>query len=287
MSRLKDVLVSAAAVTLLAGPLEAVVVPSRAQDKEFRNPGLFIPTQHASLSALEDKAAAGLKAELPGLGVTPEGAFYDANWRRLSGLLPRQPLVPGRGLGNNLSWSSLGISGTPTDAQIKAAAWNALTDYLRGADALRIDLSELSRSPRVVVHDGGALIQIYAQRFLAGVPVRDSSLTAVINNGNLILLGLENWGDAAVAADPALSADDARTVVSSHAAPAVLMQLRKPRLEFVPFTGEGTSEGYGYRLVWVVDASSDGDHGHLGRAGRRPVGRAARLPGQEPVRQPR
>ena len=100
----------------------------------------------------------------------PEGAFYDPLWQRWGSLLPSVPLVPGRGVGNTLSWANFGVAGQPTDAQIKAAAWEALTGYLRGAPALRVDLDELSRSPRLAVHDGGALIQIHAQRFLRRGP---------------------------------------------------------------------------------------------------------------------
>ena len=110
MSRLKDVLVSAAAVTLLAGPLEAVVVPSRAQEKEFRSPGLVIPTQHTALSALDAKQAAGLQGDLAGLGVPPEGAFYDPLWQRWGSLVSSRPLLPGRGVGNTLSWANFGVA---------------------------------------------------------------------------------------------------------------------------------------------------------------------------------
>src|SRR6266702_1564131 len=105
MARLKEAVLVSAAVTLLAGPLEAVVVPSRIQEKEFRSPGLIIPTRHAPLSALEAKLAADLQSQLAGLGVPAESAFYDSVWQRWGSLLPRQPLLPVHGVGNTLSWT--------------------------------------------------------------------------------------------------------------------------------------------------------------------------------------
>ena len=219
MSRLKNVLVSAAAVTLLAGPLEAVVVPSRTQEKEFRSPGLAIPTQHTALSALDAKQAAGLQTELAGLGVPPEGAFYDPLWQRWGSLLPSVPLVPGRGVGNTLSWANFGVAGQPTDTQIKAAAWEALTGYLRDAPELRVDVGELG-SPSIGIFAGGTLIHVHAQRVVGGIAVRDSGLSAVINHGNLILLGLQNWGSVDGTTNAVLSADAARAVVEAHVKPS-------------------------------------------------------------------
>ena len=257
MARSRTASFHAMAFLLVAGAAQAAVAPAP-QEKQFKSPGLFIPTRHAPLADLDRKTAESLEPELGALGVPAGGAFYDTLWQRWGSLLPTRPLIPGRGVGNTLSWAQFGIAGEPTDEQIQAVAWDALTGYLRSTPALGVDVEELTKSPRLAVHDGGALIQVHAQRFLSGVPVRDSSVTAVLNSGNLILLGLTNWGDAAPSADPRVTAADARTVVAAHAAPAVLSFARRARLEFVPFSG---ADGYGYRLVWVVDATSDRDLG--------------------------
>ncbi|HET8645127.1 MAG TPA: hypothetical protein VFO85_06545, partial [Vicinamibacteria bacterium] len=246
-------------MTLLAAPLEAVVAP-RAQEKEFRAPGLTIPSLHTPASELSSRLAAQLP-DLAALGVPAEGAFYDPLAQRWASLLPTEPLIPGTGVGNPLTWAGLGITGQPTEAQIKAAAWEAFVAYLQRVQALGVNVDELSRSPRLAVFEDGAIVQIYVQRVLAGVPVRDSSITATINHGNLVLLGLTNWAAASPVADPSLAAEQARAVVAAHASPRLFTATDKPRLEFVPYapSGDARQNGYEYRLVWVVDGTTGTD----------------------------
>ncbi|MBK7976970.1 MAG: hypothetical protein IPK07_28155 [Deltaproteobacteria bacterium] len=55
-----------------------------------------------------------------------------------------------------------------------------------------------------------------------GVAVRGEYLTAVINHGNLTLLGLERWGDIDVSTAPAVGADAALATVRAHADPFVI-----------------------------------------------------------------
>ena len=236
-------LVSLAGVLQVAAPAAAVVA-TRTSDKEFRHPGLTIPSLHtpAGIAGSRDQ---GQLPDLSGLGVAPGAAFYDPLARRWASLLPSEPLIPGTGLGNPLTWSGLGISGQPSEAQIKSAAWEAFVGYLQRTEALNVDVGELSRNPRLAVFEDGALVQIYVQRVLAGYAVRDSSITAVINHGNLVLLGITNWAAASPAADPSVSAEAARSVVAAHAGPALFVGSGKPRLEFVPFAPSGDAKADG------------------------------------------
>src|SRR5699024_5684300 len=81
------------------------------------------------------------------------------------------------------------------------------------------------------------------------------------NHGNLVLLGLQNWGDAGtLAAAPQIAADQARSVVAQHVQPFVVEGWGRAdgHLEYVPMV---SGDGYEYRLVWVVRATIRGDQG--------------------------
>ena len=111
----------------------------------------------------------------------------------LASLILSEPLIPGDGDGNTLEWPA--GARPSTDPELQQAVWERVLAYLdRHAAILRVDAEELA-PPRVGIFEDGALIQVFAQRRINGIPVRDSSVTAIFNNGNLVLLGLQNWGD--------------------------------------------------------------------------------------------
>ncbi len=231
-----------------------------AKEKAYIDPNLFVPEQTQALAALDGATHASLESAMERLGVGPGTAFYDTRVWRWSSLILSRPLVPGSGHGNELVW----IGGRPPLGadEWKAAAWSALQEYL-GANAadLKLDLSQLSTSPRISVHDDGNIIFIYVPRVVDGIPVRDNSIGAAINHGNLILLGLQRWGDIGpnVPRRPGVAADAAEETVRAHVRPMAIAAITKPaRLELVPVAA-GT--GIGYRLAWVVSCKIDGDLG--------------------------
>jgi hypothetical protein len=198
-----------AAGLLVASSAEAVVKPpdSPLREKAFRNPDLDIRSPHQPLSSLQPSMAGALEQELAALGVPREHGFYDVRAGRWGSLILSEPLIPGTGKGNVLRWKDLGVGAHPDGAQVKEQVWTALKAFLhRAEEQLRVDLAELG-DPSIGVHDGGALVQVSVPRAVGGVPVRDSRLTAVINHGNLVLLGLENWGPVDTPLSPAISAE--------------------------------------------------------------------------------
>ena len=166
-----------------------------------------------------------------------------------------EPLIPGTGVGNSLRWADVN-GGTPkTDDAMRTAIWSAVTGYL-GANR-HADTSELA-APRIAIHEGGILVQVWAQRVIDGVPVRDGSVTAVLNHGNLVLLGLQNWTDAQPR-EATLTAEEARAIVRRHVSPFVIDAFTiQPSLEYVPLL---RGEVFDYRLAWVVRASIRDDGG--------------------------
>ena len=208
-------------------------VASALTEKEFRHPGFQLDPQ---------LVAAG------------EGGFDDARTGRRASLVVSVPLVPGTGVGNTLGWEA------PADeGMIRDRAWSGLLRYLdANRRALGVDEAELA-APRIGVFEDGALIFIHAPRALGGIPVRDSGVTAVINHGNLVLLGLQSWDEARRPAPAAIGAAAARAVVESHARPFVVESFADgARLEYVPLAA---AAGYEYRLVWAVPARLRGDAG--------------------------
>jgi hypothetical protein len=225
-------LIACTAVTARA----AVRPPSTtAAKKEFRHPGLLLDTQL----------------------LDGDSAFHDARSGRPASLILSVPLVPGDGVGNTLTWAD---TGRADEATVRERAWTGLLRYLEGREStLGVDVSELA-TPRIGVFEDATFIVLYSQRTLNGIPVRDSSVTAIVNHGNLVLLGLQSWGEAGSRLTAPLIAEDAaRAAVLRHVEPFVVeLFMKSPHLEYVPMAG---GAGYDYRLVWVVSARIRDDIG--------------------------
>jgi trimeric autotransporter adhesin len=252
--------VSAGALALAsAASVEAIVTrdASRLLEKTFRHPGLQIDNLERPAGAVESPRREVLARQLYGLGA--QSGLHDWRSGGWGSLVLSVPLLPGDGAGNPLG---------PPRAVGETEAWRALTGYLSAhRDSLRIDHSELG-APRVSVFDSGALVLVHAPRVVGGVLVRDSGLSAVVNHGNLILLGIRAWGDVGAPSQPAITAEAARQVVAGHVRPFVIAGYRgEATLERIPLargqdvatTVEG--RGYDYRLAWVVAALVLGDPG--------------------------
>jgi hypothetical protein len=238
-------------------------------ERVYRHPDLQIPNRVERADRLPQKLAAELRDELAELGVAPEGAFLDLRGGRWGTLLPARPLLPGSGIGNRLGWRELGIPTPAGRPDLERAAWNALLGYLTThATRLRLHPAELAPG-RVTVHDGGDRLQIYAPRAVAGVPVRGSFVNAVVNHGNLVLLGARHWGDVEVATTPTVPAAVAVAVFEAHVAPHwPQAHRRRPELVILPLAAGATDPrdmalgaGYRHRLAWVLTPDFQGDLG--------------------------
>ncbi|MCB1036314.1 MAG: hypothetical protein KDD47_20990, partial [Acidobacteria bacterium] len=258
-------LVLMALVVLVAGQALAVQKPEKAGtvgEKIFTDQ-LYIGNLFKPASTIDSRLAQGAGS----LGVAAQAAFVDVRSGRFGALMPAEPLLPGSGVGNDLTWQSLGTTTPQGLVQMKQAAWVAFTGYLnRNESILGIDTDELAHPGNIGVHRDGALIQIHAPRVIDGIPVRDSYLTAIINHGNLVLLGTRNWGDITVSTTPAKSVDNALATLREFAEPFRETGFwGKAELVLVP-TARGTvldqiplGQGYDYRLAWSVKPSYPGE----------------------------
>ncbi len=256
-----------AVATLPTAALEPPTDASEIRGKELRHADLYIGNSYVPPSQLTDSAT--WTADLNRLGVSPQAAYLDVRSGRWGSLMPKVPLLPGAGVGNELTWDSLSVTVPGTYGEHRTAAWNAFTNYLRmQSNLLQIDVAELQDPGTVTLHAEGDLIQIHAKRQIDGVAVRDSFLTAVINHGNLTLLGARNWGDVEISAQPALTSSAAEDVLASHLAPIGFEGVwRKPKLEIVPLA-KGLNPalltpggGLEHRLVWVLSPAFGGQIG--------------------------
>ena len=249
-------LVVFALLILVSGIATAVIVPppSPLADKEVRLAGLESEPWMRTVAELESAVASRLEADLARLGVESRHAFVDARGGQWATLWLKEPIIPGDGVGNNLTWSALGESAAPAEAELGSAAWNGLVRYLEEHRAeLRIDVEQLA--PRTGVAAGGQLIQIRALRQVNGVPVRGASVAATVSHGNLILLGAEQWGKVEVSTVPTISEIDATDLLIGYLAPNEPSGYSsKPRLELLPIGVDGApGRGYTHRLAWIVE----------------------------------
>jgi hypothetical protein len=259
------------AAVVFSGTAGAAVAPDRTSpvgEKEYRHPAFHIPNRVQRVDEQPAVSRQGLTDALADLHASAQTAYLDVRSGRWAALYPVQPLLPGSGDGNSVSWESLGLE-PPADLQgWEASSWKAFHGYLETqARALGIDLRELQQG-RVTVHDDGAIVQIVAPRAFQGVPVRDSYLSAVVNHGNLVLMGTNKWGTIDTPSRPTVGEEQARTALEGHVQLAASEYRRRASLAYVAlsagalesFAG-GAGGGYDFRLVWVLSPQYAGDLG--------------------------
>ncbi|MCB1057245.1 MAG: hypothetical protein KDD11_17220, partial [Acidobacteria bacterium] len=226
--------------------------------KQVRHPGLYIGNVYVAGDQLTGTQDGGRSAGLLGLGINPANAFLDLRSGRWGTLMLSEPLIPGDGVGNALTWQGLRTPAPTDDQGLEAQAWQALHGFL-DANKNQLDIEPAELMPRAVATGAGDLVQIHGQRVFAGVPVRDSFMTAVISHGNLILLGFRTWDDITVSPFPEVDREAAVEVVRSYLRPTAMSGLwDRTELVYVPLakgalpTSNPVGDGYAYRLAWAV-----------------------------------
>jgi len=230
------------------------------ESKGFRHPNLILNTRATAVEGLSGPKSTASIERLSRLGVGATQGFLDPASDRWSTLLLAEPILSGSGRNTSAAGA---LGDTPWEGESRAlgdTAWRALQDYISdNKEVLRIKVDEIRNPPSIAVHDRGDRIQIYAGRWVDGIEVRDSSLTAVINHGNLVLLGFQVWGDVDISTHPAIDSARAEVILAAHLRPFTIQSRRsQPRLLLVPSkpsidrrTG-ATGESYRYRLAWVL-----------------------------------
>ncbi len=190
-------------------------------------------------------------------------AFIDPRSGAATNLISSFPLIPGDGVGNDVTLASLsaklGRSVERIDARTVAEATMAFAR--EHADVLGIDLSQAGPVRATSVSD--ELWNVVVPQVADGVRVRGAMLAGTINHGNLVIVGSEGWGPVTVRTRPALEAEKAVDAGFAYAGGRSTTDVivQQPQLELVPVApqeylqGEAFAgpigKGYRHRLVWT------------------------------------
>ena len=252
-----------------AGSILAQVQPDRSGlgQAEFRHPGLSIRNSWQRSKELPPQAAAQAAGDLAALGANAASGRLDVRGGRWATLTLKEPLLPGGGAGNSLKWSDLGRAAPGNQGEFSRAAAQAFREFVQAnGPALRIDPGQLDQPGKATVLGGGALVQIHVPREYQGIPVRGSYLHAVINHGNLVLFGTNQWGDINLSTSPDVSHDDALAVVQAQVEPYTINGFwGKSGLIIVPLAqGQDVNRiavdlGYTHRLAWMIRPAFQGE----------------------------
>jgi len=226
---------------------------------------LYIGNVFQPATRLPEALVAGHRAQLAQLGAADTGAHLDLRSGRWGTLILSQPLLPGSGKGNNLSWNNLGLTAPKSLDQQKQAAWQAFVGFLQNHDAaLGFNLAQLPEMGRVTIEQDGELVQVFAERNFQGIPVRNSYISGMIRHGNLVLFASRNWGDIPLATTPTVQLRDARDAVQAYVSPWLSIGFAgKEQLVIVP-TSSGSLQdidlgaGFNYRLAWALQPRFSG-----------------------------
>jgi len=245
--------------------------------KAFFRPELYISSsqvpvedilaQLASRPAWEGFLLA--RGENPARPVTR--AYIDPRSGAAVNLLGAFPLIPGDGVGNQVTSEKLGarLGGaiSQVDAQVVASVVGRFIEAHRGI--LGVDTAQLGKVRADQIRPD--LWQISIPQQFNGMPVRYGRIAASISHGNLVVIGTESWGNVAIDATAKLSSAQAQEAGFAYAGGRTSddMVVRAPRLEIVPFAppeyqhGEGfagpVGSGYGHRLVWTFVFQREAD----------------------------
>jgi hypothetical protein len=260
-------------IASLTGPLHAQVEPDRSGlgQAEFRLGELDISHDFRLPVDLPAKASPAAVADLNALGLSANAGRIDVRSGRWATLMLSEPMLPGRGKGNNLSWKALGSKAPKNNTELSRAAWQAFRVFVEAASPeFRVNTAEMVNPGRVTVHGKGNTIQIYVPRVVNSIKVRDSYITATINNGNMTLFGTNKWGDISTSTVPTVSENEAREAVQLHAAGYTIKGAwRASELQLIPVSrGQNpklieVGKGYDYRLAWVIRPAFDGELRHF------------------------
>jgi hypothetical protein len=237
--------------------------------KAFFRPELYISSSQVPvediLSQLPSRPAwEGFllaRGENPARPVTR--AYIDPRSGAATNLLGAFPLIPGDGVGNQVTPEKLGarLGGAiaQVDAPVVASVVGRFIEAHRGV--LGVDTAQLGKARADQIRSD--LWQISIPQVFNGIPVRYGRVAASISHGNLVVIGTESWGNVSIDTTAKLSAAQAQEAGFAYAGGRTSedVVVRDPQLEIVPFAppehqhgeafGGPVGAGYGHRLVWT------------------------------------
>ena len=250
-----SILIAVLVLALGAQATFGAVVPEQTavSARKYLNAGLDVRT------SLIPAAQSARVSDLDALMIPAENAYLDPATGRWATLIPTQPLIPGDGYGNLLTWGDLERVAPVDDQGLADAAEAAFVQYVSDFSAeLGLNVSEFASDLNISVLDNGSIL-VHVPRVIDGVPVRNSFVTATINHGNLVLMGAARWADMDVSAQPSIDEAAARRSLDTLIGDLpVNGRWKDTELIIVPWDRGGV---VGYRLAYALHPSFDNELG--------------------------
>jgi trimeric autotransporter adhesin len=249
--------------------------PNSLSERAFFKPELYIPITNVPLDEVQAQmSATSLRAwdDFFARHGKDINVFLDPRTGAVTSIQGGFPMIPGTGVGNSVTLSSMQAQLGRAVSQVdEATVGDLIVKFIMdNQEAIGVDPVQLGE-PRVT-QVADYLWMVHIPQQLNGVSVRHARVAAVINHGNLILLGTESWAKPNVSTLPFVSAEQAMAAGSDHLGlyqtPSSLWQ--QPTLEILPMaradTQNGQSfigtlgQGYSHALVWTYGFQRDGEH---------------------------
>ena len=199
----------------------------------YVDPSLILDTEFIPLSQITDDAAGismdGITNPNDGIVGNYESVKVDVKSGRITKVDLNAPLFPGDNrLLSRVTTDTIdnaddrsNLNSYSNEADITKLVTSGLQQYISQSNILSINPDELfsPNSVRTAVHNNGygSLIQVNMQRSYRGVPFRDSRAFGTVKNGNLIMFGLDKWGDVSLDVNPKLTVDEAKRILAEFA----------------------------------------------------------------------
>jgi subtilisin-like proprotein convertase family protein len=247
--------------------------PNNLTAKEFFKPELHISTSNLPLEqALATLANKSAWADFAAKYGEPQ-VYLDPRSGAATSISTRIPLIPGHGLGNTIGLLEVSSALGRKVGQIDSTVVGDLIHKFVVGNSLTIGIDPTQMGAVQVAQISDTLWNVSIPQVVNGVPVRYGHLVAVINNGNLVLLGTETWGKVSIATTPKINDTEALDLGFAFAGGKAADDSiwRKPDLEIIPLApkeyevGEAFAgpigAGYRHRLVWSFGFQRKGDDG--------------------------
>ena len=130
--------------------------------------------------------------------------YIDPRSGRPSSVTTTIPIVPGTGAYNNLTIQDISRN---LGYQVKVIDAHAIQDLVLQFLTVHSGIMNLERAevgPIRIGNPADHLWGIFISRQVKGIPVRDSNITIMIHYGNVVLWGMEKWGDIGITTIPAI-----------------------------------------------------------------------------------
>ena len=174
------------------------------------------------------------------------------------------PVLPGTGNGNHITMDDISKK---LGYEAKVIKEEEVKQVIMGfaqenASLLGINVDEIGE---ISINNFMDYVwQVSIRREVKGIPVRDAYLGFTINHGNLVLWGLEKWGDIEVSLTPEITKSEAMETGFGFIGGRTDRDsiIKEAHLELLPVAPAGYTgiigTGYQYRLVWAYTFQREG-----------------------------